>query len=187
MSYILNYTKWNALFEQEANPSNTLATWQRVSPEIWKLIWNNICQATQKTESGQTKISYRWKYPTNDVTPNAKKFEYLVGDQANQNSFNTEFNNILTQASNDKAWLTNIASQLNAKYPTNSFANQNKEVQKAIKEKVSNPKLVESNGNGGPFDDGIFYSVTTYAYIDAAKANFKPHVLLEKTSIKEQA
>jgi hypothetical protein len=129
---------------------------------IWYEVRNNIVIGGQT--SGKSNGIMQWQYPTGTKEKPAQlhKPDGSIVDQTILDAYDALFNQKLNAASEDVAWLTKIAKAAFAKNPDKV---KNKNFQTYLMTLIQDKSLVKDNGNGGPFNDGIFYAVTMKAAI----------------------
>jgi hypothetical protein len=185
----------NKLMEQapvdgaEPTPQQADAAYKQYLLPMWSTVFKTIAIAAQRTpeQVKSNTILYNWRYPVDELKTKGMQNTYAMGTGAA--AFDAEFKKRLTQATNDNAWLANVANQLNALFEnagTNNPSDPARFVQTYIKLKLGpDNKMTMNNGTPGQkFNDGVFYAHTTKAYVQYTINAFQPHMLLEKTTVQ---
>ena len=129
---------------------------------VWYEIRNNIVFGG--SSGGKNTGVMTWQYPVVDKENPIQlhKQDGSIVDNATLDAYDTLFNQKLEEASNDITWLTKVAKLAFAK---NTDKTKNKNFQTYLMSLIKDKSLVKDNGNGGAFNDGVFYAVTMKAAI----------------------
>jgi hypothetical protein len=129
---------------------------------IWFQVRNTIVFGG--LTNGKSNGIMQWKYPegTKEKPAQLHKPDGSVADQAILSAYDALFNQKLNALCEDAAKLKTIADLAFAKNQTKA---KNINFQTYLMTLIQDKTLVKDNGEGGPFNDGIFHAVTTKAAI----------------------
>jgi hypothetical protein len=151
-------------------PNQYEKEYQQAMATIWpliryKIVINGVIAGTNKPSG-----FVQWVYPAGTSEPkidlhtksNKIGDDGKIADQSVLKSYDALFNQKLNSLSEDTAALSELGSKAMSANPNKKL---NQKFQTYIMANITDKTLVKDNGEGGPFNDGIFHAVTLKAAI----------------------
>ena len=145
-------------------PNQYLKEYQQAMSTIWPLIRNKIVINGVIAGTNKPSGTVEWVYPAGTSEPkvNLHIANGQIADQSVLKGYDTLFNQKLNSLSEDTAALSELGGKAMAANPNKDL---NKKFQTYLMSNITDKTLVKDNGEGGPFNDGVFHAITLKAAI----------------------